>query len=70
MDTFVFEDGAGVDRIREWEDSTDLIDVTSLGGFGAVTSIGVNNGNTEIAIDGELIVIIGFTGTIDVNVFV
>lgn len=73
VDTFVFADGAGTDRINDWEDGFDLLDVTAITGvtgFADVTVDQSSGTNTVITAAAETIILQGFIGTIDQNDFV
>ncbi len=64
-DLFVFEDGAGTDRVFEFEDGFDLIDVTAISGissFGDLT-ITAAGSNTNVTAGAETVVLVGIDST-------
>ncbi len=67
IDTFVFGDGSGVDRVRDWEDGFDLMDVsgiTGVTGFGDLT-IFTNATNTMVDAGNEMIVLVSWVDGVD-----
>lgn len=73
VDTFVFTDNAGSDRILGWEDGFDLIDVTGITGVTGFADVVVDQSSgtdTAVTAGAESFVIIGFTGPIDQSDFV
>lgn len=67
VDTFVFADGAGVDRILDWESGVDLLDVTAITGvsdFNDVTVDQSSGTDTVISAGAETIILAGFAGLI------
>jgi Ca2+-binding RTX toxin-like protein len=64
-DTFVFAQNSGVDRITDYDDAADLIDLTAFGfaNFGAVLALASN------AADGSLIINFGGGDKLDIDNF-
>lgn len=72
VDMFVFKDFWGTNRIMDWEDGTDLIDVrpiTGVNGFADVTVDQSSGIDTVITAGNVVIILDGFMGTIDQNDF-
>ncbi len=51
-DTFVFENGAGTDIIRDFEDGTDLISFAAIDAIGGLSDLTIsNNGTTRVIVN-------------------
>ncbi|MCA8883405.1 MAG: hypothetical protein KDA50_06620 [Rhodobacteraceae bacterium] len=71
-DTFVFADGAGTDRIFDWEDGFDLLDVTGITGVSDFADVSVDQSSgthTVITAGAETIILEGFLGIVDASDF-
>ncbi len=73
VDTFIFEDGAGTDRVFEFEDGIDLLDVTAITGVNGLfanLTVTAAGSNTNVTAGAETIVLIGIdSADVDVGDF-
>jgi Ca2+-binding RTX toxin-like protein len=67
VDVFVFEDGTGTDRVNDFENGVDLIDVTGIAGVTGYDDVTVTFGpsSTTIVAGAETIILQGVIGDID-----
>ncbi|MBT8416298.1 MAG: hypothetical protein KJO42_02575, partial [Silicimonas sp.] len=71
FDTFLIFDGAGTDRINDWEAGIDLIDVTGVAGVSGMSDLTISQSgpSTQVALGGELIIMTGYLGPLDSSDF-
>ena len=67
VDVFIFADGSGVDRVRDFEDGFDILDVSEITGVAGIGDLSFSSTatNTMIQAGAEMIVLVNWLDGVD-----